>query len=127
MSTLAKDFGGSPSLLELLREHGAFVTFVYWYVLTNLSYFCSSLTPLSRHSFSAAFTSHYRLLGPFRSPSAPEVVKTEIWETVKRRGWLGNLTMGVVPMLFYAWVSVRLSFFLPFLFFLLFPSERELI
>ena len=71
MHTLASDFGGSPALSELWRTHGWFVTFVY--------------------CFSAAFTSHYRLLGPFKSDKAPEVVKTEIWETVTRRGLLGNL------------------------------------
>lgn len=71
MHTLASDFGGSPALSELWRTHGLFVTFVY--------------------CFSAAFTSHYRLLGPFKSDKAPEVVRTEIWETVTRRGLLGNL------------------------------------
>ncbi|KAG0660848.1 hypothetical protein C6P46_004403 [Rhodotorula mucilaginosa] len=85
MHTLASDFGGSPALSELWRTHGLFVTFVY--------------------CFSAAFTSHYRLLGPFKSDKAPEVVKTEIWETVTRRGLLGNLFMGVIPMLFYALVN----------------------
>ncbi|GAA5848275.1 hypothetical protein JCM8547_004466 [Rhodosporidiobolus lusitaniae] len=86
MSTLAKDFGGAPSLLDLLREHGAFITLVY--------------------CFSAAFTTHYRLIGPFRSSSAPDVVKTEIWDTVTRRGLLGNVAMGLVPMLFYGWVNL---------------------
>lgn len=71
MHTLAADFGGSPALSDLWRTHGAFVTLVY--------------------AFSAAFTSHYRLIGPFKSDKAPEVVKTEIWETVTRRGLLGNL------------------------------------
>lgn len=71
MHTLASDFGGSPALSDLVRTHGLFVTVVY--------------------CFSAAFTSHYRLLGPFRSDKAPQVVKTEIWETVTRRGLLGNL------------------------------------
>lgn len=71
MHTLAADFGGSPALSDLWRTHGAFVTLVY--------------------AFSAAFTSHYRLVGPFKSDKAPEVVKTEIWETVTRRGLLGNL------------------------------------
>ncbi|GAA5822870.1 hypothetical protein JCM11251_004407 [Rhodosporidiobolus azoricus] len=86
MSTLARDMGASPGLFELLRTHGAFITFVY--------------------CFSASFTSHYRLLGPFRSPSAPEVVRTEIWDTVKRRGLLGNLFMGLIPMVFYAAVNL---------------------
>ncbi|GAA5994127.1 hypothetical protein JCM11641_003830, partial [Rhodosporidiobolus odoratus] len=86
MSTLARDMGAAPSLFPLLREHGLFITFVY--------------------CFSAAFTSHYRLLGPFRDPKAPEVVRTEIWDTVKRRGVLGNLFMGAIPMLFYALVNL---------------------
>ncbi|GAA6016284.1 hypothetical protein JCM8202_005550 [Rhodotorula sphaerocarpa] len=85
MHTLAADFGGSPALSDLWRTHGAFVTLVY--------------------AFSAAFTSHYRLVGPFKSDKAPEVVKTEIWETVTRRGLLGNLFMGLIPMLFYAAVN----------------------
>ncbi|GAA6004683.1 hypothetical protein JCM10207_000980 [Rhodosporidiobolus poonsookiae] len=91
MSTLARDMSASPALLSLLRTHGPFVLFVY--------------------CFSAAFTSHYRLLGPFRSPTAPEVVRTEIWDTVKRRGLLGNLFMGLIPMLFYAAVNF-LAYFL---------------
>ena len=66
MSTLAKDMGAAPSLWQLLREHGLFITLVY--------------------CFSASFTSHYRLIGPFRSTKAPEVVRTEIWDTVQRRG-----------------------------------------
>lgn len=107
MSTLARDMGASPGLWELLRTHGPFITLVY--------------------CFSAAFTSHYRLVGPFKSDKAPEVVRTEIWDTVTRRGLLvchpssrsavarelirtvmqGNIFMGVIPMAFYAIVNVR--------------------
>lgn len=36
---------------------------------------------------------------------APIVVKTEIWETITRRGVLGNLLMGIIPMLFYLWLN----------------------
>ncbi|BGP37774.1 hypothetical protein JCM10449v2_001696 [Rhodotorula kratochvilovae] len=86
MSTLAKDMGAAPSLWDLLRIHGPFIALVY--------------------CFSAAFTSHYRLVGPFKSDKAPEVVRTEIWDTVKRRGWIGNLFMGVIPMAFYALVNL---------------------
>lgn len=53
-------------------------------------------------SFGAAFTSFYRLVGPFRSEAAPQVIKTEIWDTITRRGFMGNLLMGVIPMAFYA-------------------------
>jgi dimethylaniline monooxygenase (N-oxide forming) len=60
---------------------------------------------LPRISFGAAFTSFYRLVGPFRSSTAPEVIKTEIWDTITRRGILGNLLMGVIPMIFYLTIN----------------------
>ena len=53
------------------------------------------------NSFGAAFTTFYRLSGPYRSASAPQIAKTELWETIVRRGFLGNLFMGVIPMMFY--------------------------
>lgn len=52
-------------------------------------------------SFGAAFTTFYRLLGPYRSPLAAQIVKTELWDTVTRRGVLGNVLMGLIPMVFY--------------------------
>jgi len=81
MSTLAKDIGASPGLWELGREYGTHVLICY--------------------CFGAAFTSFYRLVGPFRSDTAPEVIKTEIWDTITRRGIMGNVIMGVIPMAFY--------------------------
>ncbi|GAA5830190.1 hypothetical protein JCM3766R1_002818 [Sporobolomyces carnicolor] len=86
-STLADDFGGLPGLVELMRVHGFFITFIY--------------------CFSASFTSHYRLLpsSPFYSPEMVEVEKGEIYDTIARRGILGNLTMGLIPMAFYAIVN----------------------
>lgn len=53
------------------------------------------------NSFGAAFTTFYRLTGPFKSVDAPEIIKTEIWDTITRRGLLGNLLMGLIPMVFY--------------------------
>jgi hypothetical protein len=53
-------------------------------------------------SFGAAFTVFYRLVGPYTFPAAPAIVRTELWESVTRRGWAGNLFMGVIPMAFYA-------------------------
>ncbi|KAF7441087.1 hypothetical protein PC9H_001436 [Pleurotus ostreatus] len=85
MSTLAKDIGAAPGLWELYREHGLHVLVAY--------------------CFGAAFTTFYRLVGPHRSPMAPTIVKTEIWETITRRGVLGNLLMGIIPMLFYLWLN----------------------
>jgi len=85
MSTLAKDIGAAPSLWELWREYGTHVLLCY--------------------CFGAAFTTFYRLIGPFRSNAAPEIVKNELWETITRRGIMGNVVMGVIPMAFYAWLS----------------------
>ncbi|KAF9501199.1 FAD/NAD(P)-binding domain-containing protein [Pleurotus eryngii] len=85
MSTLAKDIGAAPGLWELYREYGLHVLVAY--------------------CFGAAFTTFYRLVGPYRSPMAPTIVKTEIWETITRRGLLGNLLMGIIPMLFYLWLN----------------------
>lgn len=58
-----------------------------------------------RCSFGAAFVPFYRLFGPFVSPMAPQVIKTEIWDTITRRGALGNLIMGLIPMIFYLTLS----------------------
>lgn len=49
-------------------------------------------------SFGAAFPTFYRLTGPFQSELAPQIVKTELWDTIKRRGVIGNIFMGVIPM-----------------------------
>ena len=57
-------------------------------------------------SFGAAFTTFYRLVGPFRSSSAPEIIKTELWDTITRRGILGNVLMGVIPMVFYSYLNL---------------------
>jgi dimethylaniline monooxygenase (N-oxide forming) len=51
-----------------------------------------------RASFGAAFPTFYRLVGPYKSPKAEEIVKTELWDTIKRRGVIGNIFMGVIPM-----------------------------
>ncbi|KAF8334136.1 uncharacterized protein EI90DRAFT_3145067 [Cantharellus anzutake] len=81
MSTLAKDIGAAPGLWDLWKEYGTRVLVCY--------------------CFGAAFTTFYRLTGPYRSRVAPEIVKTELWETITRRGALGNFFMGIIPMLGY--------------------------
>lgn len=75
MSTLAKDFGGAPGLFELWRTHGLKVLLTY--------------------CFGASFVTFYRLTGPFKSDTAPDITKTELAETIMRRGLLGNLFFGV--------------------------------
>jgi hypothetical protein len=49
-------------------------------------------------SFGAAFPTFYRLTGPYRSKGAQRIVETELWDTIKRRGVIGNIFMGVIPM-----------------------------
>lgn len=85
MSSLARDFGGSPGLLELYRRHGLKILLTY--------------------CFGAAFVTFYRLIGPFESPAAPEIARTELAETILRRGLLGNLFFGLVPMVFYGVIN----------------------
>ncbi|KAJ4295253.1 hypothetical protein N0V90_007264 [Kalmusia sp. IMI 367209] len=85
MSTLAKDFGGAPGLRELWRVHGLKVLLVY--------------------CFGASFVTFYRLVGPFKSVEAPGIARTELAETITRRGVLGNLFFGVVPMIFYGIIN----------------------
>ncbi|EEB96690.1 hypothetical protein MPER_04132 [Moniliophthora perniciosa FA553] len=85
MSTLAKDIGAAPGLWELWKEHGTHVLVCY--------------------CFGAAFTTFYRLVGPFKSASAPRIVRTELWDTITRRGIIGNVLMGVIPMAFYLTIN----------------------
>jgi dimethylaniline monooxygenase (N-oxide forming) len=81
MSTLARDFGGAPDLLQLYRRHGLRVLLVY--------------------CFGASFVTFYRLLGPFKSSDAPRIATTELAETILRRGIIGNYLFAVLPMIFY--------------------------
>ncbi|KAH7383386.1 dimethylaniline monooxygenase [Pyrenochaeta sp. MPI-SDFR-AT-0127] len=85
MSTLGKDFGGAPGLRELWVIHGLKVVLVY--------------------CFGASFVTFYRLVGPFKSEVAPGIAKTELAETITRRGVLGNLFFGVIPMAFYGLIN----------------------
>jgi len=85
MSTLAKDLGGAPGLLELYRECGLRVLLAY--------------------CFGASFVTFYRLVGPFKWSGARDVASSELMETVKRRGLIGNFFFGVIPMMFYGIIN----------------------
>lgn len=65
--------GAAPSLGDLYHNHGLAITLIY--------------------CFAAAFPTLYRLEGPFKDEGADEIVRTEIWDTVKRRGVIGNIMM----------------------------------
>ncbi|KAK4998303.1 hypothetical protein LTR66_002449 [Elasticomyces elasticus] len=93
MSTLARDFGGAPGILQLYRRHGLRVLLVY--------------------CFGASFVTFYRLVGPFESADAPKIATTELAETIMRRGVVGNLLFGVVPMVFYGILNA-IAYFLDF-------------
>ncbi|KAJ4487533.1 hypothetical protein J3R30DRAFT_3279781 [Lentinula aciculospora] len=86
MSTLAKDIGAAPGLWELWKEYGTHVLVCY--------------------CFGAAFTTFYRLVGPYKSASAPGIIRSELWDTILRRGFMGNLIMGVIPMIFYLSLNI---------------------
>nr|CDI56133.1 related to flavin-containing monooxygenase [Melanopsichium pennsylvanicum 4] len=86
VSTLARDMGSAPALPQLWWEYGWKVTLIY--------------------CFGAAFPTFYRLLGPYRHPDAKRIVETEIYDTIRRRGVVGNLMMGLIPMIFYAWINI---------------------
>ena len=100
MAQLARDMGSAPSLWQLISEHGWFITFVYWYVHPILYLQSTSRKWFDGEwfSFGAAFPTFFRLVGPYKSNKAPTIVKTELWETIKRRGVAGNIFMGVIPM-----------------------------
>ncbi|KAL8276197.1 hypothetical protein RQP46_011409 [Phenoliferia psychrophenolica] len=85
MATLASDMGAAPSLRQLWSEYGFKV--------------------LVGYCFGAAFVPYYRLVGPYRAPEMEEIVTGELWETITRRGLLGNLFMGLIPMVFYGFLN----------------------
>lgn len=88
MSTLANDCGSAPDLGQLYKEYGLKVLFTY--------------------CFGASFTTFYRLLGPHRMEKAhaEHIVKGELYEIVRRRGYVGNFFWALVPMVFYFWINL---------------------
>lgn len=104
MSTLAKDFGGAPGLIELWKAHGVRVLLTY--------------------CFGASFVTFYRLTGPFQSKLAPVIATTELAETILRRGLIGNFFFGVLPMIFYGSLNL-LAYILELLGFI--PKEESII
>ncbi|EPQ50161.1 hypothetical protein GLOTRDRAFT_134201 [Gloeophyllum trabeum ATCC 11539] len=41
--------------------------------------------------YATVFIPFYRLVGPSKSPVAPVIIKTELWDTITRRGLIGNI------------------------------------
>ncbi|SOV01869.1 related to flavin-containing monooxygenase [Ustilago sp. UG-2017a] len=86
VSTLARDMGSAPGLVELWWQYGCKVTLIY--------------------CFGAAFLPFYGLCGPYKHKDAKRIVETEIYDTIRRSGVVGNLIMGLIPMIFYAWINL---------------------
>ena len=58
------------------------------------------------YAMSASFNTCFRLVGPYAWDGAADVMRGEIWETVTRRGAIGNIVMGALPMVFYGLVNL---------------------
>ncbi|KAJ3051195.1 hypothetical protein HK097_007842 [Rhizophlyctis rosea] len=82
---LATDMEATPSPLQLLRLYGFKVALSY--------------------CMGAAFPAYFRLVGPWMWEGAQELARGELWDTIRRRGPVGNLMMGVIPILFYGVVN----------------------
>ena len=82
---LATDMRATPSPFQLLRLYGFKVTVSY--------------------CMGAAFPAYFRLVGPWKWEGAQDLARGELWDTIKRRGPIGNLLMGVIPILFYGVVN----------------------
>ncbi|KAK4699073.1 hypothetical protein P7C70_g7195, partial [Phenoliferia sp. Uapishka_3] len=95
MATLANDMGAAPSIRQLWSDYGIKVLIGYWSV--ESLYFEGLHIDVLFTSFGASFVPYYRLVGPFRAPEMEEIVTGELFETITRRGLLGNLFMGLVP------------------------------
>lgn len=102
MATLAKDIGAMPGFWELYQSHGIHV--------------------LTTYCFGAAFVSFYRLTGPFASAEMTPIVKGELWETICRRGLLGNVSYFLDLLLSLLCVSADISHLLVQIFMAVIPG-----
>jgi dimethylaniline monooxygenase (N-oxide forming) len=104
MSTLAKDFGGAPGLRELYMVRNFHVRTP---CETNINFVLNikvhGMKILLVYCFGASFVTFYRLIGPFKSELAANITKTELAETIMRRGILGNLFFGVSSRCIFCW------------------------
>ncbi|KAF2099030.1 FAD/NAD(P)-binding domain-containing protein [Rhizodiscina lignyota] len=83
---LALDVGSAPSIWEV-AQHGWKVLLV-WALGVN-------------------FNTKFRLVGPWKDDTAPDIMKTELWETITRRGgFFGHITLSGIPMLVFGTLSL---------------------
>jgi dimethylaniline monooxygenase (N-oxide forming) len=82
MAQLAQDIGAKPSLLTLLWVYGP--------------------KALLSYCFGPSFVSFYRQVGPFKEPNAMKaVVEKELIQTIKGKGLVGNVLLGIIPMMIF--------------------------
>lgn len=85
VATLARDFGGVPDLWTLWWKYDTRVLLCY--------------------CLGTAYNSFYRLVGPFESQRAADVVRGELWQMVVRRGWVYTVFFSLIPMAFWGLVN----------------------
>jgi dimethylaniline monooxygenase (N-oxide forming) len=89
---LAKDMDMAPSFTDILRI--ALYTPRGW----RLPYVWAG---------GASFTAKFRLVGPWKSDKAAEILTGELWETISRRnGLFGNIPMVVIPVLYLGGINL---------------------
>lgn len=85
---LALDMGSAPSFTEVLG-HGFKTTFT-WACGSN-------------------FNTKFRLMGPWKWCGAPEVMRTELWDVVKKSGgWFYITTYSIIPFVAFGTMSAGL-------------------
>ena len=92
MATLAADMEASPTLWQLWSAYGFKVLIGYWFAGPHHP--PRTKAHQTFHSFGAAFVPYYRLVGPYKSPEMEEIVTTELWETITRRGLVSASDLG---------------------------------
>src|SRR5690606_38979246 len=89
---LAKDIGGAASITDVFRL--SLRTRRGW----RLPYVWAG---------GASFNSKFRMVGPWRSDGAPEILTGELWETIRRReGLFGNVPLSILPMMYLGSVNI---------------------
>lgn len=85
---LALDMGSAPAFVEVLR-HGFKTTFTW--------------------AFGSNFNTKFRLVGPWKWDGAAEVMRSELWDVVKKSGgWFYITTDSLIPFIIFGSMSACL-------------------
>lgn len=59
----------------------------------------------------ASFNTKFRMVGPWKSDNAPEILTGELWQTITRReGLFGNIPLSVLPLIYLG--SINLYYYM---------------